>query len=126
MRKEPYPRACKVDETTAEELSVGDSHCRIVSISARNYKRNIDQLGNITASPRDQQGSVIIASVRHYEHSLAPTSRFFGSDKTHSMSLSGDLINEISHLSRRATDITGGQITPNGVGNIFKHFCIGK
>ncbi len=44
------------------------------------------------------------------------------------MNLSGDLISEDLRIClNELADITGGQITPHEVlGNIFKHFCIGK
>jgi tRNA modification GTPase len=42
--------------------------------------------------------------------------------------LSGDLLAEDLRLTLDTlAEITGGQITPNEVlGNIFKHFCVGK
>ena len=44
------------------------------------------------------------------------------------LGLSGDLISEDLRLClEQLGEITGGQITTNEVlGNIFKHFCIGK
>ena len=121
----------KVDETTAEELSVGDSHCQIVSISAK-YKRNIDQLEQLIYAsaniPEINENSVIITSVRHYEALTRADESILRVIDALSMSLSGDLISEdLRSCLDELADITGGQITPNEVlGNIFKHFCIGK
>lgn len=121
----------KVDETTAEELSVGDSHCPIVSISAK-YKRNIDQLEQLIYAsaniPEINENSVIITSVRHYEALTRADESILRVIDALSMSLSGDLISEDLRICLdELADITGGQITPNEVlGNIFKHFCIGK
>lgn len=121
----------KVDETTAEGLSVGDSHCQIVSISAK-YKRNIDQLEQLIYAsaniPEINENSVIITSVRHYEALTRADESILRVIDALSMSLSGDLISEDLRICLdELADITGGQITPNEVlGNIFKHFCIGK
>lgn len=121
----------KVDETNAEELSVGDSHCPIVAISAK-YKRNIDQLEQLIYAsaniPEINENSVIITSVRHYEALTRADESILRVIDALSMSLSGDLISEDLRICiDELADITGGQITPNEVlGNIFKHFCIGK
>lgn len=121
----------KVDETNAEELSVGDSHCPIVAISAK-YKRNIDQLEQLIYAsaniPEINENSVIITSVRHYEALTRADESILRVIDALSMSLSGDLISEDLRICLdELADITGGQITPNEVlGNIFKHFCIGK
>lgn len=121
----------KVDETNAEGLSEGDSHCQIVSISAK-YKRNIDQLEQLIYAsaniPEINENSVIITSVRHYEALTRADESILRVIDALSMSLSGDLISEDLRICLdELADITGGQITPNEVlGNIFKHFCIGK
>ena len=121
----------KVDETNADGLSEGDSHCPIVSISAK-YKRNIDQLEQLIYAsaniPEINENSVIITSVRHYEALTRADESILRVIDALSMSLSGDLISEDLRICLdELADITGGQITPNEVlGNIFKHFCIGK
>ena len=121
----------KVDETNADGLSEGDSHCLIVAISAK-YKRNIDQLEQLIYAsaniPEINENSVIITSVRHYEALTRADESILRVIDALSMSLSGDLISEDLRICLdELADITGGQITPNEVlGNIFKHFCIGK
>lgn len=121
----------KVDETNADGLSVGDSHCQIVSISAK-YKRNIDQLEQLIYAsaniPEINENSVIITSVRHYEALTRADESIRRVIEALATNLSGDLISEDLRICLdELADITGGQITPNEVlGNIFKHFCIGK
>lgn len=121
----------KVDETNAEELLVGDSHCPIVAISAK-YKCNIDQLEQLIYAsaniPEINENSVIITSVRHYEALTRADESILRVIEALAMNLSGDLISEDLRICLdELADITGGQITPNEVlGNIFKHFCIGK
>ena len=121
----------KVDETNADGLSVGDSHCPIVAISAK-YKRNIDQLEQLIYTsaniPEINENSVIITSVRHYEALTRADESIRRVIEALAMNLSGDLISEDLRIClNELADITGGQITPHEVlGNIFKHFCIGK
>ena len=121
----------KVDESAAEEVSVSDSPCPVVAISAK-YKRNIDQLEQLIYAsaniPEINENSVIITSVRHYEALTRADESILRVIDALSMSLSGDLISEDLRICLdELADITGGQITPNEVlGNIFKHFCIGK
>lgn len=71
---------------------------------------------------------VLITNIRH-KHALDLSLEDIRRSITSiTLNISGDLISEdlrlcISHLA----DITGGAITPDEVlGNIFKHFCIGK
>ena len=121
----------KVDESAAEEVSVSDSPCPVVAISAK-YKRNIDQLEQLIYTsaniPEINENSVIITSVRHYEALTRADESIRRVIEALAMNLSGDLISEDLRICLdELADITGGQITPHEVlGNIFKHFCIGK
>ena len=121
----------KVDESAAEEASVSDSPCPVVAISAK-YKRNIDQLEQLIYTsaniPEINENSVIITSVRHYEALTRADESIRRVIEALAMNLSGDLISEDLRIClNELADITGGQITPHEVlGNIFKHFCIGK
>ena len=121
----------KVDESAAEEVSVSDSPCPVVAISAK-YKRNIDQLEQLIYTsaniPEINENSVIITSVRHYEALTRADESIRRVIEALAMNLSGDLISEDLRIClNELADITGGQITPHEVlGNIFKHFCIGK
>lgn len=121
----------KVDESAAEEVSVSDNPCPVVAISAK-YKRNIDQLEQLIYTsaniPEINENSVIITSVRHYEALTRADESIRRVIEALAMNLSGDLISEDLRIClNELADITGGQITPHEVlGNIFKHFCIGK
>ena len=121
----------KVDESAAEGVSVSDSPCPVVAISAK-YKRNIDQLEQLIYTsaniPEINENSVIITSVRHYEALTRADESIRRVIEALAMNLSGDLISEDLRIClNELADITGGQITPHEVlGNIFKHFCIGK
>ena len=121
----------KVDESAAEGVSVSDSPCPVVAISAK-YKRNIDQLEQLIYTsaniPEINENSVIITSVRHYEALTRANESIRRVIEALAMNLSGDLISEDLRIClNELADITGGQITPHEVlGNIFKHFCIGK
>ena len=121
----------KVDESAAEEASVSDSPCPVVAISAK-YKRNIDQLEQLIYTsaniPEINENSVIITSVRHYEALTRADESIRRVIEALATNLSGDLISEDLRIClNELADITGGQITPHEVlGNIFKHFCIGK
>lgn len=121
----------KVDESAAEEASASDGSCPVVAISAK-YKRNIDQLEQLIYTsaniPEINENSVIITSVRHYEALTRADESIRRVIEALAMNLSGDLISEDLRIClNELADITGGQITPHEVlGNIFKHFCIGK
>ncbi|MGM9699807.1 MAG: tRNA uridine-5-carboxymethylaminomethyl(34) synthesis GTPase MnmE [Prevotella sp.] len=106
-------------------------HLTVIGISAKHgmnipeLQETIYQSANL---PHIHENDVIITSARHYEalcHAHESISRVIDGLN---MQLSGDLLSEdlricLDHLA----DITGGSITPNEVlGNIFKHFCIGK
>lgn len=121
----------KVDESAAEEASASDNPCPVVAISAK-YKRNIDQLEQFIYTsaniPEINENSVIITSVRHYEALTRADESIRRVIEALATNLSGDLISEDLRIClNELADITGGQITPHEVlGNIFKHFCIGK
>lgn len=71
---------------------------------------------------------ILISNARHHEALLRADEAITTVITALSSSLPTDLISEdlrlcLNHLS----EITGGEITPNDVlGNIFKHFCVGK
>ncbi len=121
----------KVDESATEEVSASDSLGPVVAISAK-YKRNIDQLEQLIYTsaniPEINENSVIITSVRHYEALTRADESIRRVIEALATNLSGDLISEDLRIClNELADITGGQITPHEVlGNIFKHFCIGK
>lgn len=103
----------------------------IITISAQ-QKDGLPQLQklliDLAAIPDLSQNDVVISNVRHYEalsHALEAIHRVQDGLATQ---LSGDFISQdlrecLFHLA----EIVGGEITTDEVlGNIFKHFCIGK
>lgn len=105
--------------------------CVVMSLSAKN-KDGLQglqkQLISYTTIPDMSQNDIVVSNIRHYEalkHALDAIHRV--QDGLNAQ-LSGDLISEdlrqcLFHLA----EIVGGEITTDEVlGNIFKHFCIGK
>lgn len=103
----------------------------ILALSAK-QKNGLDSLQkeliNFTSLPDLSQNDVVVSNIRHYEalsHALNAIQRVQDGLSTH---LSGDFISQdlrecLFHLA----EIVGGEITNDEVlGNIFKHFCIGK
>ena len=82
----------------------------------------------IDAAPKTTDTDVIVTSARHYEALIRANEHLQRVIDGLEMQLSGDLLSEDLRLTLDAlAEITGGQITTNEVlGNIFKHFCVGK
>ena len=102
-----------------------------VSVSAK-FNTNIETLEtsiyNAANIPEIHENDVVVTNVRHYEaltHALASIQRVLDGI---ALDLSGDLLSEdLRQCLHFLAEITGGGITSNEVlGNIFKHFCIGK
>ena len=102
-----------------------------VSVSAK-FNTNIETLEtciyNAANIPEIHENDVIVTNVRHYEalsQALASIQRVL---EGITLDLSGDLLAEdLRQCLHFLAEITGGSITSNEVlGNIFKHFCIGK
>ena len=103
----------------------------IVFISAK-LKQNITALEETIYEAADipeiNESSVIITSARHYEALTHADESILRVIEGLDFGLSGDLVSEDLRIClHQLADITGGQITTHEVlGNIFKHFCIGK
>ena len=102
-----------------------------VSVSAK-FNTNIESLEtciyNAANIPEIHENDVVVTNVRHYEalsQALASIQRVL---EGIALDLSGDLLAEdLRQCLHFLAEITGGCITSNEVlGNIFKHFCIGK
>lgn len=100
-------------------------------VSAK-YNQHIDELEKTIYEAADiptlTETDVIITNARHYDALVrARQSLSHVLDGMHS-GLSGDLLSEdLRDVLSTLAEITGGQITPNEVlGNIFKHYCVGK
>ncbi len=90
----------------------------------------LDQLRQqlIDAAPKTADNDVIITNARHYDALTRAQQHLQRVIDGLQKQLSGDLLSEDLRLTLDTlAEITGGQITPNEVlGNIFKHFCVGK
>ena len=103
----------------------------LVEISAKHGTHLIDLEQAIYQAadiPTLSESEVIISNARHYEaltRALDHIHRVIDGLQT---KLSGDLLSEdLRQALDTLAEITGGQITtPEVLGNIFKHFCVGK
>jgi len=82
----------------------------------------------IAAAPKTSDTDVIITNARHYDALVRAHKAILRVIEGLEMQMSGDLLSEDLRLVLNIlAEITGTQITPNEVlGNIFKHFCVGK
>lgn len=86
------------------------------------------QLITFAALPDLSQNDVVVSNIRHYEALSRALEAIHRVQDGLAMQLSGDLVSQdlrecLFHLA----EIAGGEITNDEVlGNIFKHFCIGK
>ena len=132
----------KIDKNSEElDSSVFDSRYPLIQISAKTGQ-GLDHLEatiyKATGIPSLQENDIIVSNARHYDalirahaHLQRVLEGLGAADSSlftlHS-SLPPDLVAEDLRLTLDTlAEITGGQITPNEVlGNIFKHFCVGK
>lgn len=123
----------KEDDNSSFTTILGNvpKECVVMPLSAKN-KDGLQglqkQLISYTTIPDMSQNDIVVSNIRHYEalkHALDAIHRV--QDGLNAQ-LSGDLISEdlrqcLFHLA----EIVGGEITTDEVlGNIFKHFCVGK
>jgi tRNA modification GTPase len=82
----------------------------------------------IAAAPKTSDSDIIITNARHYDALVRAHEAILRVIEGLEMQMSGDLLSEDLRLVLNIlAEITGTQITPNEVlGNIFKHFCVGK
>ena len=78
--------------------------------------------------PTLTENDIIVTNARHYDALVRAHEHLERVLDGLNNGLSGDLLSEDLRLTLDTlAEITGGQITPNEVlGNIFKHFCVGK
>ena len=132
----PYPDIPVRDDQTVITIcnksdisSALTPHPSALTISAK-FGVGLEQLRQrlVDAAPKTADSDVIIASARQHEALLRAHESIQRVIDGLMAQLSGDLLSEdlrqaINHLA----EITGNQITPNEVlGNIFRHFCVGK
>jgi len=82
----------------------------------------------IAAAPKTSDSDIIVTNARHYDALVRAHEAILRVIDGLEMQMSGDLLSEDLRLVLDIlAEITGTQITPNEVlGNIFKHFCVGK
>lgn len=103
----------------------------ILRVSAK-YNQHIDELEKTIYEAADiptlTETDVIITNARHYDALVRARQSLSHVLDGMRSGLSGDLLSEdLRDVLSTLAEITGGQITPNEVlGNIFKHFCVGK
>ena len=120
------------NEPSAKDAFVNlPSDAKVIAISAKK-KDGITELQQLLVDaasiPELSENDLVVTNVRHYEaltHALEAIKRV---EDGLAMNLSGDLVSQdlrecLFHLA----EIVGGEITTGEVlGNIFKHFCVGK
>lgn len=102
-----------------------------LSISAKNGvgKEAIEsELARFAESIAGEDNDIIVTSARHYAALCDALSSIDRVKEGLDTNLSGDLISrDIHDILDALASITGGEITTDEVlGNIFKHFCVGK
>ena len=119
------------DRSAIEAPFAHADHCTFVSISAK-HRLHIDRLEQAIYDAADlptlADSDVIVSNARHYEALTRAQAALQRVIENMKQQLSGDLLAEdLRDILGILSEITGGQITPNEVlGNIFKHFCVGK
>ena len=120
-------------DLTSRQLSIVNCQSpinKIVSLSAK-HKEGIGKLQSLLIEaarlPHISQADVIVTNIRHYEALTRALEAIRRVQEGLSTNLSGDLISQdlrecIFHLG----DIVGEVTTDEVLGNIFKHFCVGK
>lgn len=119
----------KEEKIPTSTLSSLTTH--FVTISAK-FGTNIDQLEKVIYTvaniPEIKENDIIVTNARHYNALLRAQEDIQRVISGLEQNLSGDLLSEdLRMILSTLAEITGGEITPNEVlGNIFKHFCVGK
>ena len=117
--------------SAAEQSPLFPDDIKVISISAK-QKQGIKELEDLlvkTANiPSISQNNIIVTNIRHYEALSKALESIHRVQEGLDIQLSGDFISQdlrecLFHLA----EIVGGEITTDEVlGNIFKHFCVGK
>ena len=119
-------KADKADNNSYNSLKLP-----FISISAK-FGKGIEELEQAIYEAADiptlTENDIIVTNARHYEALVRAHEHIQRVIDGLQMQLSGDLLSEDLRLTLDTlAEITGGQITPNeGLGNIFKNFCVGK
>ena len=123
----------KADLNTAKASALEGlpKSAKVISISAKK-KLGVQELENLlieaASLPEVSQNELVVTNARHYEALSRALEAIHRVQDGMAMQLSGDFISQdlrecLFHLA----EIVGGEITTDEVlGNIFKHFCVGK
>ena len=124
------PSLISPNNPSSDSISLLTASTPLLSISAKTGK-NIDALKHLLVSISGittSSNEVIVTNIRHLEALTNARTAIHRVCEGISTDLPADLISQdlrlcLFHLS----EITGGEITTDEVlGNIFKHFCVGK
>lgn len=121
----------KSDFNLPLDLSIFNLQSSIIRLSAK-FGTNLSELEAAIYEAADiptlQANDVIVTNARHYDALTRAHSHLQRVLEGMAQNISGDLLSEDLRLTLDTlAEITGGQITPNEIlGNIFKHFCVGK
>lgn len=122
----------RVDDllTLQETIRLFTSGEEIIPISAKqgtNLEVLVEKLTEAVNLGGVQAGDVIVSNVRHYEalsHALTAVERVIAGLES---DLSGEFVSQdIRECLHYLGEITGDITTDEVLGNIFRHFCIGK
>lgn len=122
----------RVDDllTLQETIRLFTSGEEIIPISAKqgtNLEVLVEKLTEAVNLDSVQAGDVIVSNVRHYEalsHALTAVERVIAGLES---DLSGEFVSQdIRECLHYLGEITGDITTDEVLGNIFRHFCIGK
>ena len=128
-----FNKSDKVSTERCEALSQAfadvDAPKLFLSAKQRNGLEELESLLVETAAlPEISQNDVIVTNIRHYESLVRSLESIHRVQDGLQMNLSGDFVSQdlrecLSHLA----EIVGGAFDVEDIlGNIFKHFCIGK
>ena len=122
----------KIDkDETIPSVQLSSIFPYFITISAK-FGTNIDELEKMIYHaaniPEIRENDIIITNIRHYNALQRASDYTRQVIEGMKANLSGDLLSEdLRMILSSLAEITGEQITPNEVlGNIFKHFCVGK
>lgn len=120
----PYPDIETHDNQTVIRIeNKTDAFQAKFGIGLENLKQQL-----INSAPKTSDSDIIITNTRHYDALVRAHQHIQRVIEGLNIQISGDLLSEdLRQTIDTLSEITGGQITPNEVlGNIFKHFCVGK
>ena len=120
----PYPDIEARDDQTVIRIE------NKTPIFQAKYGTGLDALRQqlVDAAPKTSDADIIVTNARHYDALVRARQAIRRVIEGLEAQMSGDLLSEdLRQALDILAEITGGQITPNEVlGNIFKHFCVGK